>query len=679
MDAQDLKNRYQQLLEEYHSGKIDWKAFESELFELKRLRASLSASLEAIPILDTKSLEQLKNAEIRKHPNRLDAEGTGTKPGTNRFDSGRTSSDPDSRQHRVDKGRPSLRDSGVFWAAPKPSVPRSTSLQVGNVVGEYYTLQRLLGNGVLGETWRAKDSKTENYIVLKCLPPPIQRSPKAMGRFQDAFRRVAALRHPGICPVYHYANDETHGVFYTSAYLDAIPLNEYYDQYIRSFQSFPITAVVRILWPIAQALDDAKERKVFHRGLKPNNVLLGRSSGVLLTDFWITESIRTSLLELGLDSIVSEGAWRAPEIWTDERYYTQSDQFSLAVLAYQLITGNLPFVGKDDRELRGKIVNDNPPVIETEPDYVNAALFQALAKDPFDRFPSCLHFVKGLIEPTVKSPHFQRPRHLDARNSLWVALFGLPKVEKPTFLQEETPNALWPFKETSRPSGSPDIRIPEQSVYPYNNVDMGMKTSGISTAITTTKLASLLGGIAAVALGAGIVLNSSGIKSDAKQTAPAPKRADSSARQERMEAVRSSNALQGMPALPSTDPMEPTNGANGSGKSGSNGEIPPISELELNELTNQAAKGNVDSLRKLGEMYLDGKGVPVQYENAIRYYRTAAEHGDADSLYQLGRCNELGLGVSISPDLAKNYYTRAAKQGSREAKLAIRRLNGDVP
>ena len=128
----------------------------------------------------------------------------------------------------------------------------------------------------------------------------------------------------------------------------------------------------------------------------------------------------------------------------------------------------------------------------------------------------------------------------------------------------------------------------------------------------------------------------------------------------------------------SSDPPIP-NVANSAVSSDNVAEPSPVSAEELAELSDQAAAGNVDAQRKLGELYFNGKGVSANYDIAIRFFRQAAEKSDSLSLYYLGRCNEFGFGLPKDSDLARTYYTRAVKQGSREARTALRRLNEEVP
>ena len=666
MDSRELRERYQKLLENYHSNVIDWKTFESGLFELKRVQAALASSdNDALP--DTRGLEKMRRNAEQGRPNRFDEHGTELSTRhRKRSDSGLSMSTIPASSFRADTGLPVGEKSDVLRSDSTSRKANSLRLRVGNVLSRRYVLQRSLGSGTFGEAWRGKDAITENYVVIKQIPLLIRNDIQATARFLDVFQRVTVLKHQNICPVYFLEDDDQYGPFIVSAYLDAVSLEDYYIRYVQTFQTFPLTAVVRVLWPIAAALDYARDRKTCHRGLKPNNVLIGKSCGVLVTDFGLPETIRTGLLELGITPKTSDGGpWRAPEVWRDGHYSGQSDQFSLAVLAYRMIADTLPFTGRNEADLREKIINAPPPPVESESESMNAVLQQGLAKDPFDRFPSCLHFVKALIEPTAHHPHFPGRRVLDARQGLWALLFGVPRPTPPACVTSTIGPTNWPFADEETATELPDIRIPQQSVYPYSGTPMpGTGTAASVFGSLTGTTATILGGLATMVLGTGIILSTFGLS--IKDAPPS-------------DAVSPTQAVEKSPSPSVSSASESTKDANAVASVDDVAESATISADELVELTDQALKGNVDAQRKLGEMYFSGKGASTNYDMAIRYFRQSAEKGDSLSLYYLGHCSEQGLGMPMDHDLAKNYYTRAAKLGSREAKTALRRLNDDLP
>ena len=663
MDPRELKAWYQRLLDDYHSGAIDWQTFEQGLFELKRIRAALLAheDTDSSIIPDSGRIERMRRQADKERPNRFAKAGDAV--GAESATMHRTDSDVARLKQteptatasgsgvRAAPGLPVGEGSGIH--GPHSGVLKAVSrrLQVGTLLGERYALQRSLGTGTLGEAWLAKNVKSDNYVVVKLIPFPIQHSSKPLEKFVNLFRRVSALKHPNICPVYFLDEDERFGAFVVSAYLDAVPLDQYYSQYVQTSQTFPMLAVVRVLWPIAMALDHARNHKTFHGLLKPQNIMIGKSCGAMITDLGLAENVRTSLRELGLSTNNGDAAsWRAPEVWLNDRNGPLADQFSLAALAYQLVAGTPPFIGRNESELREQIIYARPPQITSESDCINAAFQQALSKDPFNRFPSCLHFVKALIEPTVSEP---QSRNLDARSGLFPFLFGIPQPEKPACLASDTLQDLWPAEMDEVKSH--DLHIPQHSVYPYpgNAMEAASATPSVFTWLASPT-AIILGGVTSCVLATGIFLTSWLVTPD--KVVPPPDNSLSTVEDSTVASPPPAN----QPSVAASENEE---------------DLPPVSEEELLKWQQLASDGDAEAQRKLGECFYHGNGVPANFAKAIRYFRQAAVDDDVMSLYYLGRCYELGLGVPADINAAKKYYDRAKKAGSTEAETALRRIN----
>ena len=647
MDPRELKLRYQSLLDGYHSGTIDWQTFERGLFELKRIRAALASSenTDSSIIPESERSERMRRQAPSERPNRFAQKGneTGTESPTTRWrnlDTARLkSTTPTVASGCTESELPVGEGSGVLRSHSGILKTAARRLQIGAVLGGRYALQRSLGRGTFGDAWLAKDAESENYVVIKLIPFPIQYNSKPLEQFVRLFRRIVALKHPNICPFFFLDEDDKFGTFVVSAYLDAIPLDQYYSQYVQTFQAFPMLAVVRVLWPIAVALDHARNHKLFHGDLKPENVMIGKSCGAMLTDLRLAENVRTSLHELGISTAASDaGPWRAPEVWLDDRNGPLSDQYSLAALAYQLIAGTPPFTSRNESELREKIIYANPLPIKSESDSVNAALQKGLSKDPYERFPSCLHFVKALVAPT-STEH----RKSIARLGLFPLLFGVPQPEKPTCLATDATQNLWPAE--MEDVKSHDLNIPQHSVYPYPGTEMktASATSSVFTWLTST---TLLSGLATIGVIGGILLSS------ANQAVPpfddTPE----------LETVLSSPDNRS-----SIADLEATR------------DLPTITADELGELGQLASRGDVDAQRTLGEYLFHGNRVPTDDAMAFDYFSQAAKKDDAKSLYYLGYCYQFGRGVEQDIGKAKIYYEQATRLGSAEAEAALRRIN----
>lgn len=298
------------------------------------------------------------------------------------------------------KSDPFLREMKAAESEPSGDFTSDTPL-----FDKRYRLEKLLGRGGMGEAWKAFDETAKRYVVLKFVPKDIQNVNEAMGAVLDSFGRVEKLQHQHICPLYSLDNDPEHGFFLVMKYIDGLPLDAYYRRYAGIHGPIPFDKIIRILRDVANALDYAHSRKVIHRDVKPANIMVGETDGVQLIDFGLADEIRASLTRTVDVSITENTAkisgtrsYMAPEQWEGRKQDARTDQYALAVTAYELLSGHVPFSGTDTEVLKNAVLNDLPSPIPDRPDYVNTALFKGLAKNRNDRFENCRAFVEALAK-----------------------------------------------------------------------------------------------------------------------------------------------------------------------------------------------------------------------------------------------------------------------------------------
>ncbi len=276
-------------------------------------------------------------------------------------------------------------------------------LSVGDILCDTYILRARLGRGGMGEVWRADEvyeGEILRTVVIKTLAPNVQNIQEELARIQSMFHKIHSLQHQHICPMYAMKNDPKAGTIIVMKYIDGMMLQEYYTQYMRVHNEFPVSEVVKLLMPIAQALDYSHSKKVLHRDVKPQNILVSNdeSDGVQLIDFGLVMEMRSTMS--GSTSMHFDGGgtlpYMSPEQWSGDFQDAKADQFSLAVVVYELLAGKLPFYGTNIQVLGFQILNKSPDPILNVPDYVNFALQKALAKNRKQRFDTCVNFIKAL-------------------------------------------------------------------------------------------------------------------------------------------------------------------------------------------------------------------------------------------------------------------------------------------
>ncbi|MCR5163699.1 MAG: protein kinase [Thermoguttaceae bacterium] len=277
-------------------------------------------------------------------------------------------------------------------------------LSVGDILCDTYILRARLGRGGMGEVWKADEvyeGEILRTVVIKTLAPNVPNVQEEMARIQSMFHKIHSLQHQHICPMYAMKNDPKAGTIIVMKYIDGMMLQEYYAQYMRANNEFPVSEVVRLLLPIAQALDYSHSKQVLHRDVKPQNILVSNdeSDGVQLIDFGLVMEMRSSMAGRGMaQQFDTSGTlpYMSPEQWSGEFQDARSDQFSLAVVVYELLSGHLPFTGTNIQLLGFQILNKSPDPIIGVPDHVNFALQRALSKNRKLRFESCEDFIRAL-------------------------------------------------------------------------------------------------------------------------------------------------------------------------------------------------------------------------------------------------------------------------------------------
>ncbi len=281
---------------------------------------------------------------------------------------------------------------------------------VERVLAPTYELEREIGRGGMGIVFLARDVRLKRRVAVKVLPPELSFRSEIRSRFLREAETAAQLSHPCIVPI--YSVDERQGlVYFVMAYVDGDNLA----RRIHERGALDPGEVRRIVRDVADALAYAHDRGVVHRDIKPDNILLDSDSGrPMVTDFGIaravTEGGESRLTATGI--AIGTPAYMSPEQSAGDRELDgRSDLYSLGVVAYQMLCGDLPFVANNTPALLVKHLSEAPVPIDRRSGNVPADLARAvmicLEKNPNNRFPDAHALVNALDTGSVPvlAPH----------------------------------------------------------------------------------------------------------------------------------------------------------------------------------------------------------------------------------------------------------------------------------
>ena len=271
---------------------------------------------------------------------------------------------------------------------------------IGQQVGRYQVLE-LLGEGGMATVYKAHDPRLERDVAIKVIRRdafPPEDLDMLLKRFEREAKALGKLSHPNIVGVIDYGEHEG------SPYLVMVYVG---GGTLKDRLGYPLPPMkwrdaVRMLLPIARALEYVHERGIINRDVKPSNILMTEDGQPLLSDFGLAklfEKDKESTSITGTGMGIGTPDYMAPEQWTGEPT-AQSDLYSLGVVLYEMVTGHRPYTADTPAGILLKQATESLPLPKTYipdlPQNVESVLLKALAKDPADRYPDVRTFAQEL-------------------------------------------------------------------------------------------------------------------------------------------------------------------------------------------------------------------------------------------------------------------------------------------
>ncbi len=262
---------------------------------------------------------------------------------------------------------------------------------IGRTLAHYRVLAKL-GEGGMGEVYRATDTKLGRDVALKVLPAAMATSAERLERFRREAKALAALDHPGIVTV--FSVEEADGVhFLTMQLIEGQALDSAIPE-----GGMPMDRVIGSAAALADALAAAHDKGIVHRDLKPANVMITPDGRVKVLDFGLAKELRqadpmdvtlTSSPHTEIGVVMGTPAYMSPEQVVGGALDHRTDIFSLGVLLYEMVTGQRPFQGRSSAETTSAILRDTPAAVTDVradvPGDLARIIRRCLEKDPRHR------------------------------------------------------------------------------------------------------------------------------------------------------------------------------------------------------------------------------------------------------------------------------------------------------
>jgi serine/threonine protein kinase len=269
-----------------------------------------------------------------------------------------------------------------------------------SLAAEYEIIEEL-GRGGMAMVYRARDRQLEREVAIKVLPFSLAFDSEFVERFQREARTAAQLEHPNIISIYRVGRSGR-VIYFVMKYLRGSSLSSVLG--VRKKLNPP--EIRRLLLEAGSALGYAAQRGIVHRDIKPDNIMFDEFGQSLLTDFGIAKAASGQKLT-GTGMSIGTPHYMSPEQARAQPIDGRSDIYSLGIVAYQCLTGSVPYDGEDSFSIGYKHITEpipTPSLITADERRLFEVIKRMLMKDPFDRFQSCEELIASFQGQPIAAP-----------------------------------------------------------------------------------------------------------------------------------------------------------------------------------------------------------------------------------------------------------------------------------
>ncbi len=330
-------------------------------------------------------------------------------------------------------------------------LPTLTQVLQQATLGEYEVL-REIGQGGMATVFLAHEIALSRKVAIKVMSPQLVHGADMIERFKREARTAAGLDHPHIIPIYA-VRESQHLLYFVMKYVQGRPL----DAILRDVGPLPFPMVRSILTDIGTALDYAHRQGVIHRDVKPGNILIDEEGYAVITDFGIAKAAEGEALTRS-GTTVGTPSYLSPEACSGEPTGPGSDQYSLGIVGYEMITGQLPFKAESSLGMMYAQVHSPPrPSDQLRPDCpadLRESIMRMLEKAPADRFPTMKEAVGAIAGGRLSGRTGEGLVTTDEHVRSHIGLLAVARPGRPAGETRATPASPTPLGKVPRNSST---------------------------------------------------------------------------------------------------------------------------------------------------------------------------------------------------------------------------------
>jgi len=286
---------------------------------------------------------------------------------------------------------------------------------IGKTISHYKIIEQL-GSGGMGVVYKAEDTKLKRTVALKFLPPQLSADPQAKERFVHEAQAASALDHPNICTIHEIGETKPAPgepgegqLFIVMACYEGMTLKEK----LAATPPYPplseggskgglsISEAIDITIQIAEGLQRAHEAGIVHRDIKPANIIITKRGEVKILDFGLAKLAGQAQLTKDA-STLGTVVYMSPEQLSGKEVDQRTDIWSLGVVLFEMLSGQVPFIGDYEQAIIYSILNDSPELSPEMPADLKQIIATCLEKDPAKRYPQVNEIMKSLMGTKVE-------------------------------------------------------------------------------------------------------------------------------------------------------------------------------------------------------------------------------------------------------------------------------------